>query len=121
MSMAALILVVGMAGYAATHLANDERAPTTSDMSDVEIIEAANTVREQLELSARVRVAEMPSVDRATAVARAEARAQTMQDRYWHALEGRHPGIDPDLLTLIERVPPPRGGFPTARIAQRRV
>lgn len=98
------VLGIGMAGFATTQY-TDDHVPTTSDLSGAEIIDAANAVREQLEAAARVLAAEGQSVDRATAAARAEARLETMEERYWQALEGMRPGIHPDLETLIERIP----------------
>lgn len=103
-AVAVASLGIGMAGFAAAHY-TEERLPSTSDLSDAEIIDAANAAREQLEVAARALADEGQLVDRATAAAQAEARLETMEDRYWQALEGMRPGIDPDLLGLVEQIP----------------
>lgn len=102
--IAAATVGIGVSGLAVIR-ESEERVPTTSDLTEQEIIDVANTVREQLEIGSRTLRDERRTVDHALAEAQRAERLEAMRDRYWGALQGRPPGIDEDILSIVERVP----------------
>lgn len=107
LAVGAAIVLVAAVGFAVinTSLADVERVRTSSDLSEGEVVSIANALLAQWAADQETLRAQRPSVSLSEARVVAETRLEKLENDYWEALQGIRPGLDEEMLGIVERLP----------------